>query len=336
MGQTTGEMSNFDRSVAGDAGIDDTEPSMSLTPGPDNEQDQDTEEIRARIEQTRAEMTGTIDAIQEKLSPDRLKEQAKEMVRGATVGRAEEFVSSAGQTAKGLGYDMLETIKQNPLPAALAGIGIGWLLMKNNSTQGRPQYYRQGHDRYDTYYGGSYGPSYDRYGYTNTGYDSGGPQQKVGDMANQAQQTVSRVAADAGDKVGQVTGQVGDTVGQMTDQVGDKVGQVGDKVGQIGDQAQYKAGQATDWFQRTLMENPLAVGAVGAAIGAALGLLLPETPQEHQIMGQARDNFVNKAQTTVQDTVQKVQHVAEQATKEATDTAQREAQNQGLTSQPQA
>jgi len=292
----------------------------------DVDETQETEEIRARIEETRAEMSGTIDAIQDKISPDRLKEQAKEAVREATVGRAEEFVSNAGQTAKGFGYDMLETIKQNPMPAALAAIGLGWLFMSNqNNGSRRPaQYYRSGNYNYNNY-GYSGGPNADRYGYDRANF-SGGNQNKVGEMAGQAQETVGRVASQAGDKVG-----------QLGDQVGDTVGQVGDKVGQFGDQAQYKAEQAGDWFQRTLYENPLAVGAVAAVAGAAIGLLLPETRQEHQIMGQARDNLMDKAQSTVQDTVQKVQRVAEETVNTAQDTAQQAAQDQGLTQeQPQA
>ncbi|MCA1724598.1 MAG: DUF3618 domain-containing protein, partial [Thermomicrobia bacterium] len=40
-----------------------------------------SEEILVEIEQTRVEMSGTIDALQEKLNPDRLKEQVTEAVQ---------------------------------------------------------------------------------------------------------------------------------------------------------------------------------------------------------------------------------------------------------------
>jgi len=282
----------------------------------------DTEEIRAQIEQTRSNMSSTIDAIQEKLSPDNLKEHAKEVVREATVGRAEDFVSNASQTAKGFGEDMLETIKQNPVPAALAGIGLAWLFMKNGSrTSGS-----QGSAQYHTHYYGQYpqNTSYARQQYgSNYGSQGGG----VGDVASRAGEKVGDVVGGAGDKVGQVAGAAGDKVGQVVGAAGDVVGAAGEKVGQVGDQAQYKAEQATDWFQRSLRENPLAVGAVAAALGVAVGLMLPETQQEHQMMGQARDNLLDKAQNVVQDTVDKVQRVAG----EAQNTIKQEAQNQGLT-----
>ena len=55
-------------------------------------------------EQPWAETSRPIDALREKLNPERLKGQAKELV------------SRAGQTARGKGTSILVTIKQNPLP----------------------------------------------------------------------------------------------------------------------------------------------------------------------------------------------------------------------------
>ncbi len=72
-----------------------------------------------------------------------------------------------------------------------------------------------------------------------------------------------------------------------------------------------------------LQENPLAVGTLAVGVGAAVGLAIPETSKEHEVMGEARDNLVDKAQ----ETQQKVQQV----TGEAQNAAQQEAENQGLT-----
>ena len=52
---------------------------------------------------------------------------AKDAAWDATVGRAEEAVSSAGETAKGVSSIVIDTIKQNPIPAALAGLSLFWL-----------------------------------------------------------------------------------------------------------------------------------------------------------------------------------------------------------------
>jgi nitroreductase len=53
-----------------------------------------TDSLEVEIVQTRAEMEETLDAIKEKLDPQYLKQQAKEAVREATVGRVQEAVST--------------------------------------------------------------------------------------------------------------------------------------------------------------------------------------------------------------------------------------------------
>ena len=97
----------------------------------------------------------------------------------------------------------------------------------------------------------------------------------------------------------------------------------------MGNQARYQAQRASGGFQRTLQENPLAVGTLAVGVGAAVGLAIPETSKEHEVMGEARDNLVDKAQQKVQETQQKVQQVAG----EVQNAAQQEAENQGLTQQ---
>jgi hypothetical protein len=78
-----------------------------------------------------------------------------------------------------------------------------------------------------------------------------------------------------------------------------------------------------------LRENPLTVGALAVGLGAGVGLAVPQTTKEHEVMGEARDNLVETAQEKAQDAQEKVQRVAE----EAQGAAQQEAQNQGLTEQ---
>ena len=68
--------------------------------------DDEVEATRAQIEMTRAEMTETVDALQDKLDPQRLKEQAKERAR---------------DTARSTGSDLLGSVRRNPVPVAVAG-----------------------------------------------------------------------------------------------------------------------------------------------------------------------------------------------------------------------
>jgi len=132
---------------------------------------EETEEIRAQIEETRSGMSQTIDQITERLSPTNIKEQVKEQVieqyeevkdtvREATIGRAEDMVRYAGETVDEVRYGTMETIRANPIPAALTALGLGWLWMNRRSGQrsrsygSRARQYDQGYDRGGDYYGG--------------------------------------------------------------------------------------------------------------------------------------------------------------------------------------
>ena len=474
----------------------------------------DPDEIRVGIEQTRTEMTGTINAIQEKLNPATLMDQAKstlhdatadileqakgtlheattdildnakDTVREATVGRVENMVSNAADTAKSTGSGVVELIKQNPIPAAVVGLGLGWLLTRNrggsSGNQGmyHPRDYGDGPQGYgygqQSYGGRNYGHSYgagmsgqpenmveqvvdgikqnpvpaalagagigwwllNRQGSAGTstgtygGYYSpytpgstqsqggvkdvmGRVQDKVGDVAGQAGDTVGQVAgqvsgtaSDVAGKVGEVVGQAGEVADSVAGQVGQAAGNVasgtgdlaggllrtiqenpipagiaaaslawlftrnnssaqktlryagnvagnvsstagetvgsvagaagdtvsnvagaaGDAVGNVASTVKEQGQQAQSQLHKMLLDNPLAVGAAAVAIGAVVGLAVPETPQEHQLMGQARDALFEKAQTAAQDTLQKVQQV----TQEAGQAIQQEAEYQGL------
>jgi hypothetical protein len=65
---------------------------------------------RAEVEQTRAEMGETIDSLQEKLEPRKLKEQATTVARGTA-------------------SEILEAIRNNPTPVALGALALVGLLV---------------------------------------------------------------------------------------------------------------------------------------------------------------------------------------------------------------
>lgn len=254
-----------------------------------HENGSEVEEVRVDIEATRAEMSGTIDAIQEKLDPTRLKQQAKETVRDATVGRAEHMMSSAGETAKEKGSGLLETIKDNPVPAALAAVGLGWLFMSGRGQSSSSQRNRYAYE-YDVTY-----PTYAGRAQVQptSGHESGGVQQRASQAAHQAQ----------------------------------------DEARHLGSEAQHQAQRARSQFQQMMEENPMAVGAVAIGLGAALGLAIPESQQEHELMGERRDELMDRAKAVAEDTARTVkdegqksaQHVAEKSKETAQQSAQQHA-----------
>ena len=60
--------------------------------------DENTEQLRTEIEDTRAEMSQTINEIQERLSPENVMDQVKEKVREDTGGQVEIVMSRVGET----------------------------------------------------------------------------------------------------------------------------------------------------------------------------------------------------------------------------------------------
>ena len=111
--------------------------------------DEDTEQLRTEIEDTRTEMSQTINEIQERLSPEHLMGQVKETVREATIGKVErvmdrvgetisdaaepalEAMGRAGTTIKETGMSVADSMRRNPIPVALIGLGLGMLMVRS-------------------------------------------------------------------------------------------------------------------------------------------------------------------------------------------------------------
>ena len=235
----------------------------------------EVEANRVEIERTRTDMSETVDAIQNKLSPQNIKEQAKEQAK---------------DTAKGAGSTIMETIRENPVPAALTGIGLGWLFVSatrssSSSSSGQEARYR-GDRAYD------YPPTYDR---VPPDYDYPPRYEERGTSG-----------PPAGQALEQAQGRVGDTASQAQERVGQIASQAQSRVSQLSGRAQEQARRAGGGFQRMLQENPLAVGALAVSVGAAVGLTVPQPCQEHEVMGEARDSRVEKAQEKAQEAQQRV------------------------------
>lgn len=228
--------------------------------------------------------------------------QTRAAVRDATVGKVERMAQTTGETTKGFGSRIVTTVKQNPGPAALTGLGLGWLILSGRS-------------------GGSQSPQ------TSSG------SQQAGGITDHVQDTVGQVAGGLKDKASAVQDTAGDIADQVQDTVATSASQAQATAGTVVDQAHQSIGQVTGKIQQlpgrlqqVLTQNPVAVSAVALAAGGAAALVIPETQRENQLMGEARDTLIDRAQTSAQDVVQKVQQV----TQEAGEAASKEAKYQGL------
>jgi hypothetical protein len=81
-----------------------------------------------------------------------------------------------------------------------------------------------------------------------------------------------------------------------------------------------------DTFADVLEREPLALGAFGLAIGAALGALLPRTATEDRLMGEWRDELLEDAEAYGREQYERGRRVAEEAYR----AAWQEVESQGL------
>lgn len=278
-----------------------TDPAEADAASADSREDESVDELVSDIEETRGEMSGTLGEIGDRLDPGHIVDQAKQNVKDATIGRVEEAVDTAGETARGLTDMVMDTIKQNPIPAAIAGIGLAWL-WKNRSDSSSPREYGN-YGRYR-----DYGAGRDR----EVGYSAGGNRYRYYGDVEPSQE-------DIGKKVGDAAGTVGQTVG-------DVAGSVGQTAGDVVQRGQYAARQAGVQLSDLLESNPLALGVVALGAGAAMGMVVPETQQENELFGDASDQVTDTVEQQASKTLDKVEQVASKAQQ----AAGKEAKSQGL------
>jgi hypothetical protein len=193
-----------------------TELSGAGTDDMDDMDDVEVEELVGDIVETREEMTVTVEEIGDRLDPHNIVEGAKESVRQATVGKVENMantagavVNDAGEAVREAGSGILETITRNPIPAALVGIGVGWLALARRPA---PRY--RFDDRWSAYAGNG---SMDD---TSSAVDS--VQRRAGDVAGKVGRSVDEVA----DQARRAASELPDGVRSMADQIGTEAGRL--------------------------------------------------------------------------------------------------------------
>ncbi|MDQ3542182.1 MAG: DUF3618 domain-containing protein [Chloroflexota bacterium] len=281
-------------------------------------------------EQAQQVAQATIDhaIVEAKAAIRELGEQTRLAMRDATIGKVERMAQTTGESTKSFSSTLVTRVKQNPGPAALAGLGIGWLMMggKGGSPQGQSSA-----SSVDQLKGKSDELSSQVKDSTNQAQD------KLGDAAGQAQDATGKAVDQAQDAAGKALDQAQDVTGKAVDQVQNAAGTATDQTKQVASTVTEQTKQLTGKvstqvqqlsarFRQTVDQKPLAAGAVAVAVGSAAALIVPVTPREQQLMGGTRDKLMDKAQIGAQGLVEKVQRVAE----EAGEAAEKEAKYQGL------
>jgi uncharacterized protein YjbJ (UPF0337 family) len=253
-------------------------------------------DIENDVENTRARVSETIDALRGSMSPNQIMDQVVDYARSSG---GSEFIRNLGTS-----------VRDNPLPVMMIGAGIGWLLM---SGQNRAPAYGSASVQPDHRLARLPAPS----GTASTGP---GLLERVGSAAASAKDAVADAAMNAKEAVsGAASGVMGavtdaaanahsataSTVGSAqqalmrqrhdaTDALADGYGAAAQSASRAGSKIQAGWGKLSH-------EQPLLVGALGLAVGAALGALLPSTEVENRLMGEASDTVTRQVSETAQE-----------------------------------
>ncbi|KPH05918.1 DUF3618 domain-containing protein (plasmid) [Rhizobium acidisoli] len=267
--------------------------------------DKTSAELQREIERDRQRLGDRIDAIQERMSPGQLVDEVLAYARNSG---GSEFVGNLGRT-----------FKENPLPVALMGVSLAWLMAKGAPSTAAPA--------------SSQEPEYEL-------YPVQGPVRRLGPPTSIGGVRYSHFSDGSGRQLKALTDETGrraghfmdetgktyrgfvDASGKQVDQIVDETGAMFDaasgwaaeKLEQVKTTAQDLAGraagtassmtsrttsaatnlqeQATDLNKLILTQfrdQPLVGGALAFAVGAAIGAALPSTETEDRFAGEAAD-----------------------------------------------
>jgi len=215
-------------------------------------------EIRIEIEETRADLAQTVEAIEQKLRPSAVAARAAESVKESAAakvhaltgaagdavrtagGAAQRAVARTSQSAGEVAGGVMGMVRENPIPAALIAIGTGWLLANAGGSRRR----------------------------VSANMDSSQTDRYWREMNTHGRSDMDIAPVRRGGR------------------------------------------HAQAYLQRMTSENPLLVGAGALLIGAAFGLALPETQRENELMGEARDSLVDRAQQVASHAAERLQEQA--------------------------
>jgi ElaB/YqjD/DUF883 family membrane-anchored ribosome-binding protein len=263
MGKGATVMSEYERQNPGLAYEPSAQESGSKV---DEQSSKNPEQIEREIEQTRTRLSRDIDELGNRLSPQNLKEEAKTAIKDAAHGA----VSNVGEQARRTGSRLVEVIRENPLPVIAVGAGVTWLLTQRSRSDFS-------------------GDRMARYAYT-------GPERRQGD----GWQSGTGIKGRVGSAVSEAKDSVSEAASGVADRAGELKDRAGEKIGQLGGQARVQTRRIKTNLQHQAEENPLAVAIGAAVVGLALGLLLPGTQREDELMGPARDKLVDRAEQTAE------------------------------------
>ncbi|HYP99477.1 MAG TPA: hypothetical protein VER96_12475 [Polyangiaceae bacterium] len=233
---------------------------------------------------------------------------AKQAVRAVTLGQVEKLATDIGDKMNEARDTLVDTVRNNPVPAALVGVGLVWLLMNRSKSSKE----RDG----------------DRIGVRNSmngGHPLFDQVKHVGEDAESAVTGATRQISDATssgvhqavDAVGNAIHSASDATREFAHSAGDAASHLAAQAGQAASSMAQGAKQGAKrvevGLRNQLRENPMALGTAALAIGALVGFSLPRTQREDALMGDTRDRLLHQAGNAAHEAASSAGQLAEKA-----------------------
>jgi len=229
-------------------------------------------ELERDVEEARGRVDRTVEALKDKMQPQELFDEATKMMGGAS----NKVLTTA-----------VEQLRENPVPIALIGLGVAWLALSQTRRPARGA---------GGYQAAGYYPTYEGYDEEET------LRAKVKAKADAAKAKLADTAEKAKAKLADAQHQAADGVSGLRGKAEEYAHVAQEKAGEYGREARRR-------FDDTLDSEPLVIGAIGLAVGAAIGASLPSTPVERRYIGPARSKVADRAKASFDE----VKDVAQRA-----------------------
>jgi len=108
-----------------------------------------------------------------------------------------------------------------------------------------------------------------------------------------------------------------DSLASAKDRVSGSMYSMRDRAGQVTESAKHQWDRARGGVDYLVREQPLALGAIGLAVGAILAAMAPRTQKEEALMGEASRNLMEKAKETGSQQLEKAQDAVKQVAEKA-------------------
>ena len=272
-----------------------------------NTEDRSSSEIASDIRERRNRMDATLDELSNQFT-------VRSIVNSALdwwVNR--QVVMPGGGVAKSAYRNVANQVKKHPVPAVLVATGIAWMIIdaasedEDHASRAR----RDVGDR-DT-----------------PGTSKEGPDllERAQTKLDQAKSAASEVAGAAKEKASALGDAASEAAENLTRRAQDAYSQGRSTAVRVSQGVQHGYRSGAEHLEMAMKDYPLAVALGFAAAGALLGVLLPRTRPEDELMGEKSDQLMDATKEKGQELLERGKAVAEHVA----ETAIGEAREQGLT-----